>query len=124
MTAIAPEHSSRSGSPVRAVLRRWPTAAGIAMAAFVAWGLTSGAELAPILAASGFVYLGAAAIGKRGAAWPMFLLTFVVISAAKLTPFEGAGVGALFGVAVLFTVYGLVRGAARPAEGLPLQGVA
>lgn len=115
----------RTVNPFRAALRRWPAVAGVVMAAFVAWGVTSGADIAPVLAASGFVYIGSAAFQRRGAAWPVFFLSFVVIGAAGFTASEAAlGVGALIGIAVLFAAYGLVRGAARPAEGLPLQGLA
>jgi len=124
MTTTAPESLPRSGNPLRAILRRWPTAAGIAFAAFMAVDLAAGADLAPILAASGLVYLGAAALGKRSAAWPMFLVTFVIIGAAGFTPYESYATWSLIGLAVLMTVYGLLRGAARPAEGLPLQAIA
>lgn len=112
-------------STLRAVLRRWPVLAGIVMAAFVAWGATSGADTAPVLAASGFVYLGSAAFQRRGAAWPVFFLSFVVIGAAGFTAFEAPlAVWALIVIAVVFAGYGLLRGAASPAEGLPLQSLA
>lgn len=112
-------------STLRTALRRWPVLAGIAMAALVAWGATSGADTAPVLAASGFVYLGSAAFQKRGAAWPVFFLSFVVIGAAGFTAFEAPlAVWALIMIAVLFAGYGLLRGAASPAEGLPLQSLA
>lgn len=116
---------TRSGKSLKTALRRWPTAAGIAMAAFVAWGVVSGDDVAPVLAASGFVYIGAAAFQRRGAAWPVFFLSFAVIGAAGFTAYEAdLAVWALIGIAVLLAAYGLVRGAARPAEGLPLQGLA
>ncbi|MFG3343252.1 hypothetical protein [Glycomyces sp. NPDC048151] len=125
MTTTTPETLPRAGSPMRSLLRRWPTAAGIAMAAFVAWGATSGADIAPVLAASGFVYLGSAAFARRGAAWPVFFLSFVVIGVGGFTAYDSAfGVWALIGIAAVLAVYGLVRGAARPTEGLPLQGLA
>ncbi|MCD0445094.1 hypothetical protein LO763_15870 [Glycomyces sp. A-F 0318] len=123
MTTAIPDSPPRSGDPARAVLRRWPTAFGIAFAAFVVWGLASGADLAPVLTASGLVYLASAALGRRGAAWPVFALTFVVIGAAGFTPWEDAATWVLIGLAALFAAYGLLRGAARPAEGLPLQAV-
>ena len=123
MTTTTSESLQRSSSPLHAALRRWPTVVGIAFAAFVAWGLTAGAELAPILTASGLVYLGSAALQRRGAAWPVFALTFVVIGAAGFTPYEDAATWVLVGLAVLFAAYGLLRGAARPAEGLPLQAI-
>lgn len=123
MTTATPESPPRTGGPVRAVLRRWPTAFGLAFAAFVSYDVASGADLAPILTASGLVYLGAAALQKRAAAWPVFALTFVIIGAAGFTPWEEAVTWVLIGLAVLFAAYGLLRGAARPAEGLPLQAI-
>jgi hypothetical protein len=125
MTTTTTETLPRSGNPLRAALRRWPTAAGIVMAVFVAWGVTAGADIAPVLTASGFVYIGAAAFQRRGAAWPVFFLSFAVIAAAGFTAYEAdLAVWGLIGIAVLLAAYGLVRGAARPAEGLPLQGLA
>ena len=123
MTATVPESLPRSGNSLRSTVRRWPTALGIAFAAFVIVDLAAGADLAPILTASGLVYLGAAALRKRGAAWPVFLLTFVVIGAAGFTPWEDAVTWGLIGLAVLFAVYGLLTGAVRPPEGLPLQAI-
>lgn len=115
----------RSANPVRAALRRWPTAFGIAFAVFAVWGMASGVELGQVVAASGFVYLGAAAVKRRGAAWPMFAVSFVAIGAADFTPWEDQfGTWALLGLAALLALYGVLRGAARPAEGLPLQAIA
>jgi hypothetical protein len=111
-------------------VKRWPTAVGIALAAFVAWDLSgeSGSELAPILAASGLVYLGAAALRKPRSAWPLFLGTFVVISATRIAARFGVAAfdatWVFLGLAVVFVGYGLLTGAARPAYGLPLQSVA
>jgi hypothetical protein len=100
--------------------RRLPTLGGILVAALTAYGLASGAELAPILAASGLVYLGAAALRRPGSAWPVFLATFVVMTVNKVA--GGPDPTWIFlGLAVLFAAYGLARGAARPTHGLPLQ---
>lgn len=123
MTTAMPDSPPRSGAPARALLRRWPTAFGVAFAAFVIGGLASGADLAPVLTASALIYLGAAALGRRAAAWPLFALTFVVIGAAGFTPWEDAATWVLLGLAALLAAYGLLRGAARPAGGLPLQAV-
>ncbi|WP_205327885.1 hypothetical protein [Glycomyces sp. YM15] len=125
MTTTTSEAPPRSGSPFRALLRRWPTLAGIAMAAFTAWGATSGSDLAPVLTASGFVYLGAAAFQRRGAAWPVFFVTFVVIGAAGFAAGNAdLAIWIMIGLAVPLAAYGLIRGAARPAAGLPLQSLA
>jgi hypothetical protein len=96
----------------------------IALAAFVAADLASGVELAPILAASGLVYLGAAALRKPAAAWPLFVGTFVVITADRVGMSGADATWILIGLAVPLAAYGLIRGAARPAEGLPLQAIA
>jgi hypothetical protein len=104
--------------------RRWPALAGVALAALTVVGLASGADLAPVLAASGLVYLGAAALRKPAAAWPMFFATFLVITAVNVVPGLPDAAWILLGAAVLFLVYGLLRGAVRPASGLPYQAVA
>ncbi|MEU5871413.1 hypothetical protein AB0A73_07580 [Glycomyces sp. NPDC047369] len=106
------------------LLRLWPAAAGIAFGAFIAFDLASGADLAPVLTASGLVYLGAAALKRPRAAWPVFWVTFAVIGAAGFTPWEDATTWVLLGIAAAFAVYGLVRGAVRPFEEFPLQSLA
>lgn len=107
-------------NPVRTIARRWPAVAGAAVAAGSAVGMSAGSEVAPIVAASGFVYLGAAALRSRGAAWPMFLLSSVFITVGKFVPQFDPTVWMLAAIAVL-TGYGLVRGALRPGWGVPLQ---
>jgi hypothetical protein len=102
----------------------WPTLAGVALAGFIALGTSSGSELAPILAASGLVYLGAAALRKPAAAWPLFFLTFVVITAARIGVANFDATWVFLGLAAVFVAYGLLRGAARPIDGLPLQTIA
>jgi hypothetical protein len=115
---------------VRGLLRRWPTLAAILLTALTAFGLSDGSELAPIVAASGLVYLGAAALRKPAMAWPVFFASFVILLVAKVLladrrgAIEDAPTWILLGVAVLFGIYGLLRGAARPPEGLPLQAIA
>jgi hypothetical protein len=106
------------------VLRFWPVAAGIAFGAFVSYDLATGADLAPVLTASGLVYLGAAALQRPRAAWPVFWVTFVIIGAAGFTPWEDATTWVLLGIAAAFALYGLIRGAVRPFEGFPLQSLA
>ena len=105
-------------------LQWWPTLAGIGLAAFIAVGTSSGRELAPVVAASGFVYLGAAALQKPAAAWPLFFATFVVIAVhrAGIAAIDATWVFLL--LAVLLVAYGLSRGAVLPTAGLPLQTIA
>ena len=64
--------------------RRWPTLAGLGFAALIAVDLMSGVEPAPVLAASAAVYLGAAALQRPAAAWPLFFATAAVMTIARL----------------------------------------
>src|ERR671910_2379927 len=105
-------------------LQWWPTLAGIGLAAFIALGASSGRELAPILAASGFVYLGAAALQKPSAAWPLFFGTFVVIAVNRIGVAAIDATWVFLLLAVLLAAYGLSRGAVLPTAGLPLQTIA
>ncbi len=97
---------------------------GIGLASFIALDTPSGGDLAPILAASGLVYLGAAALRKPPAAWPLFFGSFVVIAATRvgIATFDATAV--FLGLAVLLIGYGVLQGAARPFGGLPLQAIA
>ena len=103
--------------------RWWPAVAGVAMAGFAGMDVAEdgGAGLAPVVAASAVIYLGAAALGRRRAAWPLF---FVVLAVAGEVPGLPDATWLLLGAAALFVVLGLVRGAVRPASGLPLQTLA
>ncbi|MEQ4204283.1 hypothetical protein [Actinopolymorpha sp. B9G3] len=116
----APPGSSTHG-PLR---RRWPALAGVGFAALVAFDLASGVDLAPVLAASAVVYIGAAALRKPAAAWPMFFATVVVITLAKLLDVRVDATWILLGGGVALAVFGLLRGAIRPTYGLPLQSIA
>jgi hypothetical protein len=116
--------ASPTTAPPRARLQWWPTLVGIAFAAFVSYGLSNGVDLAPVLAASGFVYLGAAALQMRTAAWPLFLVTFVVIGLVSSGVASFNPTWAIIVLGVLLAIYGLLRGAWRDRAGLPLQSIA
>jgi hypothetical protein len=103
------------------VRRRWPTLAGLGFAALIAFDLMSGVELAPILAASAAVYLGAAALQRPAAAWPLFFATAVVITVARLLDDRFEPTWVILAGAVALLAFGLLRGAGRPGHGLPLQ---
>ena len=109
-------------------LQWWPSLAGAGFAVFVALdiftGNESGSDLAPIVAASGLVYLAAAALQKPSTAWPAFFVSVVIITAAKMgwTSFDATWI--LVAIAALLVGYGLVTGRVRPIGGLPLQAVA
>jgi hypothetical protein len=106
---------------VAGIRRWWPAAAGVVMAGFAGLDITDdgGVGLAPVLAASAVIYVGAAAIGRAGASWPVFFGAFLVLAVA-----DDAAIWVLGGAAAVFVAYGLVRGAVRPASGLPLQTLA
>jgi hypothetical protein len=106
----------------------WPTLAAIAFAAFVALDLFRGHEhggdLAPVIAASGLVYLAAAALRQPSTAWLVFFLSVGVITAAKLGWTGLDATWLLLGFAVLFFAYGLLRDVRQLGGGLPLQALA
>jgi hypothetical protein len=117
------EQTEEKGQPLLMSLKWWPTLAGVALAGFVAFAGSAG-ESAPILAASGFVYLGAAALRKPSAAWPLFFVTFLVIAAGRigLIPIDPTWI--VLGLAAITFLYGVWRGAGRSWAGLPLQTIA
>jgi hypothetical protein len=102
---------------------RWPSAAGVALALLTGLGIAGGADVAAVVTASGFVYLGAAALQRPTAAWPMFAVAFVLMTIGFLVP----GVDPswwMLGLAACLVVYGLTRGARHPSWGVPLQSAA
>ena len=119
-TTAAPRYAG----PLGALRRRWATLVGIGFAALVAADLTRGVDLAPVLAASAAIYLGAAALRRHAAAWPLFFATVVVIVLVRVLDDRADATWAVLGFGALLAVYGLLRGAARPTHGLPLQGLA
>jgi hypothetical protein len=116
--------AQRTSKPQSLVRRRWPMLAGLGFAALIAVDLVSGVELAPVLAASAAVYLGAAALQRPAAAWPLFFATAVVITVARLADDRFEPTWVILASAVALLIYGLLRGAAHPGYGLPLQTVA
>jgi hypothetical protein len=105
--------------------RRWPSLVGIGFAVLVGVGVASGVELAPVLAAAAVVYLGAAALQKSAAAWPLFLASAAaVITAAKSLGDRFEGTLIVLGGDAVLVVYGLLRSVIRPMHGLPLQSIA
>jgi hypothetical protein len=116
--------AQRTSKPQSLVRRRWPMLAGLGFAALIAVDLVSGVELAPVLAASAAVYLGAAALRRPAAAWPLFFATAVVITVARLADDRFEPTWVILASAVALLIYGLLRGAGHPGYGLPLQTVA
>lgn len=116
-------HASRAGTRVTRIARRWPAVAGLAVGALSGYGIASGADVAAVVAASGFVYIVAAAVRSPAAAWPAFLVSFVLITLNQFVPAFDP-VLAMLGVAAVLAVVGVARGALRPRSGLPLQAAA
>jgi hypothetical protein len=110
-----------TSQPQSLLRRRWPTLAGLGFAALIAVDLMSGVELAPVLAASAAVYLGAAALRRPAAAWPLFFATAAVITIARLLEDRFEPTWVILAGAVALLIYGLLRGADRSGPGLPLQ---
>ncbi len=102
----------------------WPTLAALALAAATSIGMSSGVEVAPILAASAVVYLGAAALGRESAAWPLFVVTALIITVVQVLDGPVDGTWLILGSGAVLLVYGFATGKARPTFGLPLQSVA
>lgn len=102
--------------------RVWPAALGIIVAAGTAYELDDGREAAPVVAASGLVYLAASASGRRWAAWVAFGVAFVLIALDKFggtdaTPW-------MLGLAAVLLVAGLIGQRAGHWWSLPLQTIA
>lgn len=97
----------------------WPAVLGLLVAIGSAYGMSDGREAATVLTASGFVYLAAAVFGRRGAAWPAFWVTFVLIGLGSVLDLDP--VPWMLSIAIVLLAAALVRGATRPAWAVPLQ---
>jgi len=121
MTALAADDGVRT-RPRSAWSRVWPAGLGLLVAAATVLGLADGREVAPVVVASGLVYLAAAVVGRRWAAWPAFGVTFVVMTAAKLADLDASVV--LLACAGLLLVVGLALQRWLPVWGYPVQAAA
>ena len=103
-----------------ALMHRWPTALGIAVAALAAFDAQNGLEFAELTVLMALVYLGAAALDRRWAAWVMLLaglpLAFFISSISGIDPSV-----VLLVAAPVFLVLGVARGQWQRPDGLPLQ---
>ncbi|WP_420114838.1 hypothetical protein [Pseudactinotalea sp.] len=120
MTTVA--HDTQQARPRSLLATIWPGALGALVAVGTVYGLVDGRDVASVVIASGLVYLAAAAFRRRGAAWPAFGVTFVLIALAKLVELDAA-LWMLVGAAVLVVV-GAAAGGWQPRWRLPLQTVA
>ena len=106
----------------------WPVAAAIVFATFVAFGSgpADRTDIAPVVTASAFVYLSAAALQHRASAWPLFMVSVIVITIGIRVPGLDPSWSswAMVEIGAALAVYGLLRGALRPPWGVPLQSAA
>ncbi|MCK9795911.1 hypothetical protein M1843_19370 [Isoptericola sp. 4D.3] len=123
MTQDQVRGTSRADGAARSAFGRvWPAALGVLVAAGTMIGLADARDVAPVLAASGFVYVAAAALGRPGAAWAAFGVTFVLIGVAKVADLDPTPW--MIALAVVLAVVGLAAGRGRPPWSLPLQAAA
>jgi uncharacterized membrane protein YhaH (DUF805 family) len=111
------------GGWVAALLHRWPTALGIAVAALAAFDLQDvqdGLEFAELTVLLALVYLGAAALDRRWSAWVVLLAGLLLVSFIPSIPGVDPLV-VLLVAAPVFLVLGVARGQLRRPGGLPLQ---
>jgi hypothetical protein len=103
-----------------ALMHRWPTALGIAVAALAAFDVQDGLEFAALTVLMALIYLSAAALDRRWFAWLVLLaglpLAFFIPSTSEVVPSV-----VLLVAAPVFLVLGVVRGQLRKPGGLPLQ---
>src|ERR671911_2166173 len=106
------------------LVHRWPTALGVAVAALTAFDLKIDAgfvsSLSALIAIMALVYIGAAALNRRRAAWAVLLaglpLALLIPSTSAVNPSV-----VVLAVAALFLVVGIMRGRLREPGGLALQ---
>lgn len=92
--------------------RRWPRDALAVLGGVVVAVVTgSQAEVAPLIMVCAAIYLGAAAVGRRGAAWIGFAASFLVLSPGFALDSAWVPILALVVVQVVLVVVGAVRGA-------------
>ena len=104
------------------VAHRWPTALGVAVAALTVFDLRGGTELAALTMLMPVVYLGAAALDRRGFAWVVLLAGVAALTVAPSSSELVPSVGFL-AAALVFFVVGAARGGLRTPGGLVLQTV-
>jgi hypothetical protein len=108
-----------------ALMHRWPTALGIALAALAAFDLQDvqeGLEFAALTVLMALVYLGAAALDRRRSAWIILLagLTLLVFMPSTWGVIPSV---VFLVVALVFLVLGVARGQVQRPGGLRLQTV-
>jgi hypothetical protein len=103
-----------------ALMHRWPTALGIAVAALAAFDVDDGLEFAALTVLMALIYLSAAALDRRWSAWVVLLaglpLAAFIPSTSEVVPSV-----ILLVAAPVFLVLGVARGQWQRSGGLRLQ---
>jgi hypothetical protein len=107
-----------------AVLVRWPTLLGIALAVLVGLDLGDGADLAQTLPAMALVYLAAATLRRPSAAWPAAAAAALVILATETIAGDRYATWVLIGLAVPVLAYALWSSTRRTDRSLQHQVIA
>jgi hypothetical protein len=110
---------------VEVLMHRWPTALGVAVAALTAFDeqvdVAFVSFVSAIVILMVLIYLSAAALDRRRAAWVVFLAGFALLVAVRRLDLS-VDLSAVFLVsALIFLVLGVARGQLRNPGGLPLQ---
>ena len=106
-----------------ALMHRWPTALGVAVAVLAAYGMDRATEivsLSSLVVLMALVYVGSAAVDRRWFAWVVLLAGVAVLVVAPAS--SDVVPSTIFLVTALgFLVVGVARGLLRRPGGLPLQ---
>lgn len=116
-TLVAP----RPRSPIRFLLRRWPTALAIALEV-VSWGIGAvrAGQILPLLPA---LYVVVAVLRRRGASWPVLVASFGLLVLLQLQTVVEPTV-AILALATAVALVGLRRRPGRAELRVQLAGLA
>lgn len=126
--SFAADHAREQGRWVETLTHRWPTALGVVVAVLTFFGEEVNGEFVSIVSSIviliAFIYLGAAALNRRRAAWELFLAGCAVLTAGRLLDLNVGPSVVFLGSALVFLIVGVVRGHMHKGTGLPLQTIA
>jgi hypothetical protein len=124
---FAAEQAGQNRRWVEVLTHRWPTALGVAVAALTFFNEQVNVEFVSFVSAIvvllGVIYVGAAALERRRAAWIMVLVGFAVLTAGRVLDWSVGPSIVFLASALAFLVLGVVRGQLRKGGGLPLQTI-
>ncbi len=112
---------------IEVLKHRWPTALGVAVAALTFFNEQVTVEfvsaVSAIVVLLGVIYVGAAALERRRAAWIILVAAFVLLTAERLLDWSGGASVVFLVSALVFLVLGVVRGQLRKGGSLRLQTI-